>query len=184
MEGLPGYSLEGKETGQAAVIATGSPPLDSVIDWMSTFYHRIPMLHRDLTKVGFGFVKGGPDSWITVLDVKRGRGEPAVSVFPVPNQTNVSVKYYQKPNGFPITVTFPIGQELARPQIQIVDDRERKIRATLYEPEDTDGMSGKPLSVCLIPQRPLKPGTTYTVKASAWIARKRWQKSWSFTTEE
>ncbi len=37
-------------------------------------------------------------------------------------------------------------------------------------------------TVCLIPQAPLEPETTYAVKVKARVGLKDWSKSWSFTT--
>ncbi len=69
---LPGYTPEGKKAGAAAVIATGMPPVGAIDDWFATLFHRVPLLDPSLSRIGFGYSRGGPAGWITVLDTSSG----------------------------------------------------------------------------------------------------------------
>ena len=136
---LPGYSKEGQRAGLASVIATGSPGvglgrrLDGYIVSSHSRYS-IP----DLREIGFGMVRGGPRSWITVLDSKSGVQGSGVRVYPRENQKIVPVKLQSdatiakylkaeqlKAAGYPISMTFPVGHDIKQAQI-ILRDSEKK----------------------------------------------------------
>jgi uncharacterized protein YkwD len=71
---LPGYSEAGDRTGKAAII-TIHPQVETAVDtWLSTFYHRLPLLHPDLKRIGFGFAHHPNGNWIAVLDSGSGKG--------------------------------------------------------------------------------------------------------------
>jgi uncharacterized protein YkwD len=73
---LPGYTQEGHRAGQASVIASDPNPLDCVDSWMSTLYHRIPLLHPELTRIGIGYSRLPDQNWLSVVDSassRRGR---------------------------------------------------------------------------------------------------------------
>jgi uncharacterized protein YkwD len=73
---LPGYTQEGRRAGQASVIASDPNPLDCVESWMSTIYHRIPLLHPELTRIGIGYARLPDQNWLSVVDCgssRRGR---------------------------------------------------------------------------------------------------------------
>ena len=71
--GLPGFSEEGKRAGLASIIAFDAvDPPASVQLWMTSFYHRIPILDPGLTRIGFGAVKNENGSLISVMDIGSG----------------------------------------------------------------------------------------------------------------
>jgi hypothetical protein len=50
-----GFTPEGCRAGGASVIAPGSrTPTEAIDGWMATFYHRLPLLHPGLIKIGWG----------------------------------------------------------------------------------------------------------------------------------
>jgi len=73
-ESLPGYSEEGKRTGLASVIAFQTiDPTASVELWMTTFYHRVPILDPNLKRIGFGSAKSEFGAlMVAVMDVGTG----------------------------------------------------------------------------------------------------------------
>ena len=66
---LPGYTPEGKKAGEAAVIAIVSEPRESVVLWLATLYHRVPLLDPSLQRIGYAQAQSGSGEWITVMDV-------------------------------------------------------------------------------------------------------------------
>jgi uncharacterized protein YkwD len=71
---LPGATPEGARAGREAVIATLPDPLQAIDSWMSTLYHRIPILDPDLRRLGYGQAQLPNGHWVAVLDVGSGRG--------------------------------------------------------------------------------------------------------------
>ncbi|MCC6741954.1 MAG: hypothetical protein IT452_23240 [Planctomycetia bacterium] len=59
-ENLPGYTPEGARAGMQSDIGRSAPP-QAMKGMLGTFYHRMPLLHPDLRKVGIGYatVSGG-----------------------------------------------------------------------------------------------------------------------------
>lgn len=189
---LPGYTEEGRRAGLASVIATGSPGVDSVEDWMATLYHRIPLLDPDLREIGFGMVRGGPRSWITVLDSKSGVKGGGVRVYPAEDQKGVAGKlqsdaiiaqYLQadqlKAAGYPISMTFPVGHDVKQAQIVLSDQENNEIPVWTLKPEI---QGSRVVTLFIIPRQSLTMNTTYTVEMKARSDRRIWEKTWSFQT--
>lgn len=71
---LPDATPEGGKSGKSSVIAWSPDPLTSVDDWVSTLYHRIPLLSPDLKRIGFAALpRYEDDHWYSVLDSGRGK---------------------------------------------------------------------------------------------------------------
>ena len=66
--GAPGYTAEGQRAGRSSVIANDSNPMDAVDSWLATLYHRVPLLHPSLTRIGLAMVHMPDQNWTTVLD--------------------------------------------------------------------------------------------------------------------
>jgi hypothetical protein len=67
---LPGYTKEGDKAGRASVICLQRlNPMESILDWMNTLYHRVPLLAPGLKKVGFGCVRVRDNEWNCVMQV-------------------------------------------------------------------------------------------------------------------
>lgn len=65
---LPDATAEGARAGKSSVIAIISDPLDSVDGWLATIYHRIPLMARDLKRIGYGQELHPTRGWVTVMD--------------------------------------------------------------------------------------------------------------------
>lgn len=191
---LPGYSEEGRRAGRNAVIIAGGSPAAAVDDWMATFYHRIPLLDPELSRVGFGGVRGGPNGRVTVMDAFSGRGRQGPVLFPLPGQKDVPLRLLPgeaevtavpetrvQPSGFPVTATFPGGAEVRGAFATLTDGEGKPVEVWVMSPEKHEPFA-RANTVGVVPQEPLKPGTTYTVKLGARVAGKVWSREWKFTT--
>ena len=105
-------------------------PLTALDLWMSTLYHRVPMLDPDLTRIGIGYARNEiATAWYVVMDVASGRDTEGTEgrsstkavVYPGDGQTDVPRRFgwgslelpnplpigYKPENaGYPITVSF------------------------------------------------------------------------------
>ncbi len=119
-QSLPGYTPEGARAGMQSDIGRAAPP-QAMKGMLGTFYHRMPLLHPDLRKIGIGYatVSGGANdggaegggrgrggrgwggggwgrAWC-VIDYS-GKGEkdekaPRVVVYPPDKATNVQLHF-------------------------------------------------------------------------------------------
>lgn len=189
---LPGYTAEGQRTGKRSVVASGMPPPSAVADWMATFYHRIPFLEPRLGRVGIGFVRGGPQGWVTVIDVSAGVGLESVLLFPADGQKDVPSAWQPtaadrkalpdaagRKVGYPITLTFPAGKKVRQVEALLTAEG-KEVASWLLTAERFETVPSN--SVCVLPRQPLRAGTTYTVRATARSDGKAWEQTWSFTT--
>ncbi len=65
---LEGATPEGQKAGRASVIANDPSPEESVDGWLSTLYHRLPLLHPSLKRVGFGIARLPNQNFMIMLD--------------------------------------------------------------------------------------------------------------------
>jgi uncharacterized protein YkwD len=70
---LPGATPEGARAGKAGVITDAGRPEDAPDGWMSTLYHRLPLLDPDLKRIGFAFARMPNRNWLSVLDAGGGK---------------------------------------------------------------------------------------------------------------
>jgi hypothetical protein len=192
-----GFSVEGCRAGASSVITFGvKEPADAIDDWMGTFFHRLPLLHPGIVRVGWGLAGG-----VAVLDCTSmcNSLDPRTYVlWPPKGARNVPRRFHAElPNpvpgedqsrwGYPITVQFFGYAE--EPQVEM----------SLHEGTDRDGPAvpchfttpQAPLSpdlapagaFCLIPKTHLKANRDYTVVARRFPSGEgpmTW--SWSFRT--
>src|SRR5262249_26340179 len=91
----------------------------------------------------------------------------------------------RKLGGYPITFTFPHNSTVTAAEGRLLDGEGREVPAWFSSPEKPANPKYRAYqgtTVCLIAKDILKPGTTYTVRASARIGGKQWSKTWRFTT--
>ena len=191
---LPGYTAEGARAGSASNISTYPP--SAAASWcMATLFHRIPILHPGLRRVGIGYARGGRWGWISVIDVMNGRqhGKPSPPVlWPVDGAGDAPLSLEsENPNpipqdkdgkgGHPITASF-FGGEAVRAVKATLKAGDEDVPFWLSTPEAPVDPRFQANTICLIPKDPLRPGTLYTVTLSARVNGKAWAKRWSFTT--
>jgi uncharacterized protein YkwD len=199
---LPGASPEGAKTAKSSVIAIGDyEPSDAVDGWMSTLYHRIPVLEPGLRKVGFGAARGARLGWVTVVDISTGRDKSprAGAVYwPVAGQTDVPLHFPpggETPDpipldktgraGYPITAFYPFQLPLMKSTGRLQDSQGRDVPCWFSSPEQPANpmfVKHQGTTVCLIPKEPLKPKETYRATFEGQIAGDAVTKSWTFTT--
>jgi uncharacterized protein YkwD len=191
---LPGFNEEGRRAGKSSDISFGIDPQEAVDDWMATFFHRVPLLDPDLTRVGFGSAQNQRVGWITVLDVFNGLGWSSPILCPGDQQKDVPLVYLagERPDpipesktkkaGYPVSVTFPRGVVVKNAAAQLTDERNQEIACWLSSPEKSVDPELQRNTVCLIAKEPLQPNTKYTATVSATVDGVAWSKTWTFTT--
>src|SRR5262249_6886699 len=70
---LPGATPEGARAGKAAVITDAGRPEDAPDGWMSTLFHRLPLLDPDLKRIGFAFARMPTRTGLSVRDAGGGK---------------------------------------------------------------------------------------------------------------
>jgi uncharacterized protein YkwD len=185
---LPGYSAAGREAARRSdVHLDATLPTAQVDDLMGTTFRRAALLDPRLRRVGFGSADGGRGR-VYVLDLIRGRGDDPV-LYPADGQRAVPLTGLDRPPGdraapagFPITVTFPAAVAVRQVRGTLRDAEGREVGVWLTDPEHPANPALQRQTVCLVPRRPLRPGTTYEVTVSASAGGRPWRRSWHFTT--
>jgi hypothetical protein len=187
-----GFSALGAGAGSRSVIAPGTSNEQEAIDgWMATFYHRLPLTSPGLIGIGWGHEAG-----IAVLDcaslwaswVAPGR----VVVWPVDGATDVPLRFQPElPNpvpgadqsewGYPITLQSLLSDQSLTMSLHVGTEDGAEVECHLSTPWKPTNERLAPVdAACLIPKRPLKPSTTYTVVALNLAEGAR--EVWSFRT--
>jgi uncharacterized protein YkwD len=191
---LPGSTEEGRKAGAAADIAFDVEPAEAVPAWMSTLFHRLPLLDPNLRRIGFAADRGENSGWVVVMDVSRGKGSDRPVLFPAAGQKDVPVAYHagERPDpipqstdrkaGYPVTVRFPPTVSVRDVRARLADADGRGVPVWVSTPEKTVDRDLQRNSVCLIAKQPLRAGSTYTVTVSARTDGDEWKQTWHFTT--
>ncbi|MCS6849990.1 MAG: CAP domain-containing protein [Gemmataceae bacterium] len=191
---LPGHTPEGAKAAKAAVIHY-RPPQEAVVDWLATFYHRIPLLQPTLTEVGIGWAKEG-DDWVVLIDCISGSRGPRtrdVVFYPDDQQTVVPRRFgmeipsplpagHRGPAGFPITVFFAAGQSVKAVTFSLHDEHDQPIPVYLSTPEAPASSWVQWNTVCAIPRQPLPAATTCTAAIKATVDGRAFSRTWRFRT--
>ena len=194
---LRGATTAGAVCGKAADLFFGVSDLEVAVDgWMSTLYHRRPILSPTLERIGVGYSKLRDGSYMAALmfvdshDVDVTGKWPVE--FPTDNQSGVPLEFGSEfPNpvpgggraGYPITIGFPPYDKVTGVRARLVDERGKDVAIYLSDPEhpamSTFGQWGV---VCLIPKVPLNPESRYEVRVDATWNGKPGTWRWGFTT--
>jgi len=204
---LPGYSEAGRKAARASVVSQSrgaGDPLLGIDVWLASFYHRVPLLDPGLARIGIGFARQADGGCFVVVDTKSGKVRPKddwIVSYPVNKQRKVPcvfcLGFPELPNplpengeskkaGHPITVSFFMDR-LALTAVTAVlkDDDGNEIPIWLSTPEKPAVKNYGKNTICLIPQAPLQPNTTYRVTVAAqYRSNKQWTDTWTFTTAE
>jgi hypothetical protein len=196
---LPGYTEEGEKSGKFSNVVETVDPVN-LVDWcMASLFHRVPVLDPKLTKVGFGYAKGGKLGGYVVLDTVTSReGKEAATpiIYPIDKQKEVPLLFAQGENpspipegkpdkaGYPVTVFFALDAEVKLVSASLKDSAKKDVPVWLSSP-DMPAAGRKDYqrnTICLIPQAPLRPNTSYTITVKALVDKQEWSKTWSFST--
>ncbi|MEQ8983098.1 MAG: CAP domain-containing protein [Deltaproteobacteria bacterium] len=192
-ESRPGYSAAGAHAGRHAVIALQEGrPRDVVDQWMASFFHRVPLVHPGLERVGVGFAERGGQR-IFVVDVEPEAAASRVVVVPADAARDVPIAFAgpELPNpipndadgagGYPITVTFPpttkVGGVVAK-----LTDLGAPVPAWVSTPVLPADAKAQQNTVCLIAKDPLRPRTRYTFEMRATVDGRPFTLKSTFTT--
>jgi hypothetical protein len=175
------------------VIAPGVRTPDEALNgWLGTFYHRLPLIHPGLVRVGWALQKD-----VAVLDsgsLARPVAGPWHVVWPYDGMTDVPTHFSPElPNpvpgadqsafGYPITLQIHAGAGPPRTITLELREGGPKGAEVACHVSTPSQPSNPDLSLsdawCLIPKAPLKPSTAYAVTAKWSETRKI---SWSFKT--
>jgi uncharacterized protein YkwD len=144
---------------------------------------------------GLGIARHETRGWVCVLNVIRGRGTDKVICYPAADQKEVPLAFLGEvpdpapeaggnPAGYPISVTFPRGQQVRKVAAVFKEDKSGKdVDHWLSSPEKPASEARfQQNTIGLIAKKPLAPMTTYLVTIKAEVHGKAWEKTWRFTT--
>jgi hypothetical protein len=197
----PEFTVEGSLAGLRSVIVPGSRSPESALNaWLGTFYHRLPLIHPGLVRIGWALSDG-----IAVLDcgsLARPLPGPWHVVWPYDGMTDVPTHFSapELPNpvpgadqftfGYPVTLQIGAYLGQGEPRTITIELREKDgngpvVACHLSTPSAPSNPDCAPTDAwCLIPKAPLKPSTVYAVSAK-WSTAK-WSSdrkiAWSFKT--
>lgn len=197
----PGYSAAGARAGKAGVLTRADSMKRAIEYWLTSFFHRIYMLHPGLRAVGMGLVQGSATMDV-LTTLKRGDHEPYC--WPYDGQDDVLVSWLtgESPNplggdapfdygvasryGYPITLTFP--QKSLRTLTGVTTrllKGEEELSCFVSTPESPSQakFASNFQTVFLMSDHPLSPKTTYTVEVKGSWKDEPFGRRWSFTTK-
>jgi hypothetical protein len=180
---LAGYSNRSVDENIGLV---GNP--QRTIDYfMDTINHRWNMIHPSAVHLGYGIATKPA---IDVIDLGFSGTRPVESlptVYPgegqqgLPASSSISetpdpAPGVPRPLGYPITISFHLTDAVTWDQYSLVDAAGQSVQLFTSK---KDWLR----SLALIPAKPLKSATTYTVRVSGSVNKQPFAKTWSFTTK-
>ncbi len=198
-----GYTPEGAEAGKRSVLHFQPRLADALEDWLATLYHRIPLLHPNLARIGTGEAKHPNGGFLTALDVYGGLESSADlskehQEYPPANATEVRLGFPaggESPNPLPsgqegqagIAVTVSLwksGAQVTKVKAKLLEGGQREVECWISSPEKParQDWAANSDSICLIPKRLLRPRTGYLAVVECEVDGQPFQKRWSFTT--
>jgi hypothetical protein len=192
-----GFSPEGCWAAAHSIIDGSShSPMHSLETWMGTFYHRLPLLHAGLMRIGWG-----QEDAMAVMDagsVVAELGYPWRAIWPADGTLNVPTSFVAEiPNpfpgqdqsnwGYPITMQLGPGGTESTPEVRITLREGLESGPTVPALFSSPQVPGNPQLVpkrawCLIPLRKLKAGTSYYAEAVIRGEEEEESVSWTFRT--
>lgn len=195
---LKGYSADGEEAAKSSVIHFVKPT-QAVEGWMSTFYHRLPLLQPNLKEVGIGYYTE-KDYTVAVVDCISGvdLDKPPmkdVVFYPEDGQKDVTLEFYPEiPDPFPtkhkgkagcaVTVMFAAEQKVKDANMTLTDAKGKPIESYVTTPEAPATKYPQWNAVLLIPAKPLVKDQEYSAKITADVNGKKYERAWMFRTSK
>jgi hypothetical protein len=179
---LRGASAAGAACGKAADLFFGVSDLEVAVDgWMSTLYHRRPILSPTLERIGVGYAKVADGSYMAALMFVDSNSADVAAKWPVAypadNQGGIPLEFGDEvPNpvpggaraGYPITLQFPPYDKVTGVRARLVDERNKDVAFYLSDPDHPAMASfGQYGVVSLIPKLPLRPKSRYEMRVDA-----------------
>jgi hypothetical protein len=206
MSGFPGYTGDhfynrmaaAQFPGQAMfeTMAFVASPSGAVSQWLNTVFHRIPILHPNMTQFGYGNASGHAND---VADYGSGTAEKqgAVIVWPPPGATGVPRSFntsQEGPNppappgggsttGPIISVFFANGANGTITSHSIKDAQGNTLPDTMIAANDATFGAFMMGSYCFYAAGPAASGATFTISIAGTVNNQPFNTSWTFTTQ-
>jgi hypothetical protein len=195
IDSLPYATPQGKQAGLSSCIAYVNAP-DAIVQFMNTFYHRMPLIDPNSTEVGIGYYTENYNT-VCCVDMRNKwqyNNDTAIKVvvYPAPDALDITLSFQnERPNpipdsigeaGYPITVEFVRQYGIKNVKSKVTDKEGREIKCILSTPEQPLTDFPQSSTVCIIPVNRLQYNQTYTVDFSCTVAGKPFRKKWSFHT--
>jgi len=189
----PGYSTAGVWAAMHSVIGSTRETAQATLQqWMSSYYHRLPLLDPGLVRIGCGANKDY--TVVDALSLRRPLEQPWVVVWPQEDMVKVPLSCAGEipspvPGVDPATLGYPITLQLGPgepgdPGLGVVLKLylgDKPVDCWFTSPENPLNRELVPeRSYGLLPKQPLKAAQRYTV-AAEWTGSTR-KKVWSFRT--
>ncbi len=190
----PGYTPEGHWSGNHSNVVSHISDAKAAVDgWIGTFYHRLPMLTPELLRVGWG--QAGEMAVLDVTSFVTAPESEWLLPYPFDGMSEVPVHFqgHELPNpvpecpeqdfGYPITLQLGLtSREQPTPELTLrLLEGQTEVACWFSSPSKPTNPDNVPRNAwCLIPKAPLKPGTSYTVRA-LWDGGAQ-KLDWSFKT--
>ena len=172
-------------------MAFSGTPAGAMWGWMSTLYHRIPLVHPNLERWGFGLAASGAHA--EVGNMAQGVTiNPGPARWPVPGATGVDVSWNgaespqpplpegeSYPSGPIVTITFEKGSAPLLVFAELVGPAGEVVPSQVQHPGNDSWLKE---TWALYPYSPLAGGTSYTVTFKGTIAGEPVIEEWVFTT--
>jgi uncharacterized protein YkwD len=182
-------------SGRSEVMHFLGDPAGSIDGWMTTVYHRIVLLDPKATHAGYSRGQIGPIV-VDILDLGTGptlegslsKTTPYPLAYPANGQVDVPVSWNgaENPNPLPPGAKQPVGYPFT------LQGAMGKLKVEWAEMRDQYGLlvnlHPNPVHCvdfnchALIPVQPLKPGISYTVRATGLVGDVPFNSSWTFRT--
>jgi RNA polymerase sigma factor (sigma-70 family) len=209
--GQPGYCEAAALAGMTSVVAF-STPSDCVDGWMTSFFHRIPLLNPEARAVGVGFALSGDAfargtgkiALLSVPAIWQKPSRPTVVTYPEPGAKGVPLVYgvespdaVAKPEkrdrqgltiaGFPITATFFGSEKVTKAEGRLfVRNGEAWDEVPTYfsspEAPAQPRFPDNLKTLCLLAKDRLRPRTSYKAAFRAVVDGKPWEAEVPFET--
>jgi uncharacterized protein YkwD len=198
---LPGYTPEGAASGARSNLSRGSHGAQEAVDnLIAVPYHRIPMLHPQLDRIGYGLASdtsGSTPFNAHVIDVLS-RGGPFSSApvrYPAAGETEVTLDFPgESPDplppgaspaaGYTVTLQFPSSSTSVRGVTASLRDGAGSVVAVYLSTPESPARTDFPQqnTIFMIPTTLLRPSTTYSASVAAVVDGATFTSQWSFTT--
>jgi cysteine-rich repeat protein len=173
-------------------------PSSAVSGWLNTVFHRIPILHPNMTVFGYGnSTANGRNN--DVSDFGSGTAESAskVILWPPPGATGVPRQFNTAQEG-PTPPPAPGGGSITGPLVSVLFANGSSGTITAHAIKDatgatlpdtmiakTDAMFGAFMmgSYCFYAAGPAPSGATFTVEIQGTVNGQPFSRAWSFTTQ-
>lgn len=208
--GLPGFCPAGAFAGSTSVIAMSTPE-DCVHGWMSSFFHRIPLLSPEAKNIGIGFgysadafAEGtGRIALLSVPAITRKSAKEAVVLYPEKGAKDILRNYgLESPNpiakpekkddrgwpvaGFPVTATFFGREKITKASGRLFlkkGDGWEEVACYFSSPEQPASYFSDNLNtLCLMAKDWLAPNATYKAEFEAVLDGTEWRGEAMFET--